>query len=71
MLLKTRPDKISCNTLLERLLTEANMLSLATWKNPKEKGEIKGHTCACITPEEKLKKTVTNLKRNKFNYDKF
>lgn len=39
------------------------MLSLATWKNPKEKGEIKGHTCACITTEEKLKKTVTNLKR--------
>lgn len=47
------------------------MLSLATWKNPKEKGEIKGHTCACIIPEEKLKKTVTNLKRNKSNYDKF
>lgn len=28
------------------------MLSLTTWKN-----EIKGHTCVCIRPEEKLKKT--------------
>lgn len=27
------------------------MLSLTTWKN-----EIKGHTCVCIRPEEKLKK---------------
>lgn len=27
------------------------MLSLTRWKN-----EIKGHTCVCIRPEEKLKK---------------
>lgn len=40
-------------------------------EEPERKGEIKGHTCACIIPEEKLKKTVTNLKRNKFNCDKF
>lgn len=39
------------------------MLSLATWKNPKEKGEIKGHTCACITPEEKLKKNGYKFKK--------
>lgn len=25
-------------------------------EEPERKGEIKGHTCACITPEEKLKK---------------
>lgn len=25
-------------------------------EEPERKGEIKGHTCACITPEEKLGK---------------
>lgn len=33
------------------------MLSLTTWKN-----EIKGHTCVCIRPEEKLKKKKTVTK---------
>lgn len=33
-------------------------------EKPERKGEIKGHTCACITPEEKLKKTVTKKGTN-------
>lgn len=35
------------------------------------KGEIKGYMCVCIIFKEKLNKIVINLKRNKFNYDKF
>lgn len=38
------------------------MLSLTTWKN-----EIKGHTCVCIRPEEKLKKKKKQLQNKGTN----
>lgn len=59
------------NVYLNGYLIEVNMLLLVIWKNLKEKGEIKGYMCVCIIFEEKLKKIVINLKRNKFNCDKF
>lgn len=59
------------NVYLNGYLIEVNMLLLVIWKNLREKVKLKGYMCVCIIFEEKLKKIVINLKRNKFNYDKF